>query len=72
MNIGKKVIMLFAVMMNSIIIFAQQQKVEMADKMRDDGRIYVVVAVVLTILIGLILYIVRLDKKMSKLEKENL
>ena len=72
MNIGKKILMLFAVMMNSIIIFAQQQKVEMADKMRDDGRIYVVVAVVLTILIGLILYIVRLDKKMSKLEKENL
>ena len=72
MNIGKKIIMLFAVMMTSLIIFAQQQKVEMADKMRDDGRIYVVVAVVLTILIGLILYIVRLDKKMSKLEKENL
>ena len=72
MNIGKKIIMLFTVMMTSIIIFAQQQKVEMADKMRDDGRIYVVVAVVLTILIGLILYIVRLDKKMSKLEKENL
>ena len=72
MNIGKKIIMLFTVMITSIIIFAQQQKVEMADKMRDDGRIYVVVAVVLTILIGLILYIVRLDKKMSKLEKENL
>jgi hypothetical protein len=31
----------------------------------------VVVAVVLTILIGLILYVVRLDKKMTKLEKEN-
>ena len=71
MNIGKKILMLFAVMMNSIIIFAQQQKVQMADKMRDDGRIYVVVAVVLTILIGLIFYIVRLDKKMSRLEKEN-
>ena len=71
MNIGKKIIMLFAVMMNSIIIFSQQQKVQMADKMRDDGRIYVVVAVVLTILIGLMFYIVRLDKKMSRLEKEN-
>lgn len=71
MNIGKKITMLLGIMMTSIIIFAQEQKVEMADKMRDDGRIYVVVAVVLTILIGLILYIVRLDKKMSKLEKEN-
>ncbi len=71
MNIGKKLTMLCVVMMTSIIIFAQEKKVEMADKMRDDGRIYVVVAVVLTILVGLILYIVRLDKKMSKLEKEN-
>ena len=71
MNIGKKITMLLGIMMASNIIFAQEKKVEMADKMRDDGRIYVVVAVVLTILIGLILYIVRLDKKMSKLEKEN-
>ena len=38
--------------------------------MRSNGRIYVVVAVVVTILIGLILYLVRLDRKMSKLEKD--
>ena len=42
----------------------------MADTMRSNGRIYVVVAVMLTILAGLILYIVRLDKKLKKLEKE--
>jgi len=40
------------------------------DTMRSNGRIYVVIAVILTILIGLVLYIVRLDKKISKLEKE--
>jgi len=39
--------------------------------MRSNGRIYVVVAVMLTILAGLILYVVRLDKKITKLEKEN-
>ncbi|HRF23375.1 MAG TPA: CcmD family protein, partial [Chitinophagaceae bacterium] len=38
---------------------------------RSNGRIYVVVAVVLLILAGLILYLVRLDKKISKLEKDN-
>ena len=38
--------------------------------MRSNGRIYVVIAVILTILIGLVLYLVRLDKKISKLEKE--
>lgn len=48
---------------------AQDRKVEMADIMRENGRIYVVVAVVLTILAGLIIYLVRIDRKVSKLEK---
>ena len=37
--------------------------------MRSEGKIYVVMVVVITILAGLILYISRLDKKLSKLEK---
>lgn len=41
-----------------------------ASVMRSNGKIYVVVAVVLTILFGLIAYVIRLDKKISKLEKE--
>ena len=44
--------------------------VQMADTMRSNGKIYVVIAVILTILAGLVLYIVRLDKKISRLEKE--
>jgi len=42
----------------------------MADLMRSEGRIYVVIAVMLTILGGLLLYLVRLDRKISRLEKE--
>ena len=49
--------------------FAQQ--VEMADSMRSNGKIYVVVAVCLTILIGLFIYVFLLDKKISRLEKNN-
>ena len=54
-------------------VFAQDQagKVEMADGMRQSGKIYVVIAVILTILAGLIFYLVRLDRKISRLEKEN-
>jgi hypothetical protein len=37
--------------------------------MRSEGKIYVVMVVVITILAGLILYLLRLDKKLSKLEK---
>ena len=64
----KTLVMLFAGLITSQLIFGQE-KVEMADSMRSNGRIYVVVAVVLTILMGLILYIVRLDRKIGKLEK---
>jgi len=63
--------MLVFMMLSTLATFAQEKEVDMADTMRSNGRIYVVVAVMLTILFGLILYIVRLDKKISKLEKEN-
>lgn len=44
--------------------------VEMADKMRAEGKIYVVVAVILVVLSGLIFYLFTLDRKLSKLEKQ--
>jgi CcmD family protein len=64
-------IILLAVMMLFIncISFAQAQQVEMADVMRSNGKIYTVVIVCLTILIGLFLYLFSLDRKISKLEK---
>ncbi len=44
-------------------------KVEMADTLRSNGKIYVVVIVVVTILAGLILYVIRLDRKIGRMEK---
>ena len=55
----------------STVLFAQQKPTEMADLMRSNGRIYVVVAVMVTILAGLVFYVARLDKKISKLEKDH-
>jgi len=49
---------------------AQAQEVEMADKFRQDGKIYVVIAVVAVILMGIFVYLFRLDSKISKLEKQ--
>ncbi len=48
-----------------------QEKPEMADLMRSNGKIYVVVAVCLTILVGLFLYVFMVDRKMSRIEKED-
>jgi CcmD family protein len=46
------------------------QKPEMADLLRSNGKIYVVVAVLATILVGFFLYLIRLDRKIGRLEKE--
>lgn len=46
------------------------QEVEMADTMRSNGKIYVVVGIIVIILTGLILYLFLMDRKLSKLEKE--
>jgi hypothetical protein len=49
---------------------ALAQVSSMAEKMRSDGRIYVVVAVMLTILAGITVYLFRLDNKISRIEKQ--
>jgi len=55
----------------AIISYAQDDgKVDMADTMRSNGRIYVVVAVVVLILLGLLLYLIRLDRKITRLERD--
>ena len=43
---------------------------EMADALRQSGKIYVVVAAVVIIVAGLLFYLISLDRKVSKLEKE--
>lgn len=44
-------------------------RVEMADVMRSNGKIYVVVGILLIIFSGITYYTIRLDKKITKLEK---
>jgi hypothetical protein len=52
--------------------FAQgNQQVEMADLMRSNGKIYTVVAVCLTILFGLIGYLIHIERRLAKWEKTN-
>lgn len=43
--------------------------VDMAGTMRSNGKIYVVVAVLVIILAGLFTYLTRLDRKITRLEK---
>ena len=68
-SIGK-IILLLLMMLNTSLLFAQEKEVEMADTMRSNGKIYIVVAVCLTILIGLFIYVWNVDRKIGKVEKE--
>ena len=43
--------------------------VEMADKMRADGKIYVLVGIIAIIFVGITVYVVNTDRRISKLEK---
>ena len=69
-KINRLLFVLMTAMMCLPAMAQEVRKVEMADVMRSNGKIYVVIAVILTILTGLILYVVRLDRKISQLEKE--
>lgn len=44
------------------------QQIEMADSFRAEGKIYVVVGIIVLLLGGLLLYTVSIDRKLSKLE----
>ncbi len=50
-------------------VFSYSQDVEMADGLRSGGKIYVVVAGLVTILLGIILYLIMIDRKVSDIEK---
>jgi len=63
-----RIVLLF--LMSIIALTTKAETVEMADKMRENGKIYVVVAVLLVIMLGLIIYLVSIDRKVSRLEKE--
>lgn len=66
--IMKKFLYLFLLM--TIGTIANAQDAEMADVMRSNGKIYVVVGIILIILIGLITYLFMLDRKITKLENK--
>lgn len=61
---------IFALLTLFFALPAMASDVEMADQMRADGKIYVVIAVLVTILLGLFVFVIRTDFKVSELEKK--
>ena len=69
----KKIYFLLSFLITQLLVQAQNAtEADMADVMRSNGKIYVVIAVILTIFAGIIIYLIRLDRKLTRLEKETL
>ncbi len=67
----KRIAFVFALCIMRSIVFAQTDSAtnNSTDFMRSNGKIYVVVAVVVVIVLGIFIYLLNLDKKITKLEK---
>jgi hypothetical protein len=55
----------------SFPLMAQPEEVEMADVLRRDGKIYTVVAGLVIILTAMIVLLIRVDRKLFKLEQQS-
>ncbi len=51
-------------------IVAQDKQAEMADVLRENGKIYNVVAVILVIFIGFLIYLFLTERKLKNLENK--
>ena len=69
----RKLLFSFCLTLAAVNLRAQgnvASELSMADAFYADGKIYVVVAVVALILAGIIIYLVNLDRKVARLEKD--
>jgi hypothetical protein len=70
----KQLIVTLIVLFVQILAKAQDpihKATPMATGLGAGNKIYVVLAVAVTILVGLLLYVIQLDRKISKLEKQS-
>ncbi len=66
----KKIFSLITALIFLSLNAANAQNVETVDFMRNTGMIYVVVGVILIIFIGIIIYLINIDRKLTKLENQ--
>lgn len=65
-----KKLWLIALLIATLPAIAGEPASEGGNLFRESGKIYVVVAVITIIFLGIIVYLVNLDRKVSKLEKD--
>ncbi len=66
----KSIVIVVFSLLTSVVLLAQDTAVQPENVFTSNGKLGVVVAVLVTILAGIIFYLVSLDKKISQLEKK--
>ena len=69
-SLMKKFLILLGLTISHIAVFAQKTSgTDMADTMRSSGKIYVVIATIAIVFIGLAIYLFAIDRRLKKIEK---
>ena len=64
-------LLVFCLLVANIIFAQNTANVEMADALIENGKIYIVVGVLSIVFVCIVAYLIILDRKISKLEKQN-
>ena len=67
----RKIFLTLILLITTLQLFAQNNDIEMADALRSNGKIYIVVISVVIILVGLLIYLFAIDKRLKMLEKKS-
>jgi uncharacterized membrane protein len=70
LNVKRYVALFLSLMVSAVAMAQDAAKPEMADAFRKDGQIYVVITVISLVFIGLAVYLIMIDRKVNKLEKQ--
>jgi len=66
----KKIVFALTFLIFTAMQLNAQQEIDMADTFRENGKIYVVVGILSIVFSGIIIFLIRLEKKVARLEKE--
>jgi hypothetical protein len=63
-------LLFYLITLSANVLAQANDSVTMADKLREDGKIWVVVLVVAVVFAGIAMNMLRIDMKLKKIEKE--
>ena len=66
----KNVLTIVALMLLLLVPYLASAHGSDVDFMRSTGKIYVVVAVIVAIFVGIVFFLIRLDRKLTKIENQ--